>query len=415
MIEIRWDARLAPGVLEFWQSKALDAFDCLEKAKEEHKGSLGWLDPLKWASPETLSHICGIASAIRDRDEVFALIGVGGSNNGARAAIQALGQAKPKVVYAGCCLSPLEMNRALGECVGKSFSVNAIAKSFETLEPGLGFRAFRQLLERQFDLDPKRLILTGSRGTRLEEIANELKCEFLEFPEDVGGRFSVLTNVGLLPMAAAGVDICAMVQGAIDIRGKLETARSGNPAILYAGLRNALCASGCHVELFAFFEPALSAFGGWLAQLFGESEGKEGKGLLPIYAAYSEGLHSLGQFVQQGSPILFETFLDFDESPSSFMIQPDRVADGFSYIDGLELSKVNRAAFEATYAAHSERIPCARIKAEKMDAYNFGQLLYFFEFSCFLSALALGVNPFDQPGVEAYKKRMFEYIRKYVS
>ncbi len=257
------------------------------------------------------------------------------------------------------------------------------------------------------------MIATGTPGSSLWRLCQEEGYDFFDFPETVGGRYSAVTNVGLLPMAAAGIDVRELVKGANDMQMQLRSlGPQENPAYRYACLRRLFDRHGYHMEMLSSFEPELRYFYLWWKQLFAESEGKDGKGVFPVTGEFSEELHSTGQYIQDGPPAIFETFLDFRQKMDSFVIEPDSRRDGLDYLDGLDFYDINKAAQQATIRAHSEKLPVMTISAEAPDAYNFGQLFYFFEFACALSCGMLGVNPFDQPGVEAYKQRMFKLLGK---
>ena len=356
-----------------------------QRGEKEYEGSLGWHDPEKWASEEKLAQFCALGEEIRENAEVLVLLGVGGSNNAARAVIEALGS-RLEVVYAGTSTSPYTIDKAIARCEGRSVYCIVIAKNFETLEPGIAFRSFRAYLRGRYGAAyARRIFAIGTPGSSMEALCDENGIRFLPFATDIGGRFTAVSSVGLLPMAAAGVDIRALVRGAADMRSRLLREDAGeNIALRYAVTRNLLYRGGYRVEMLSSFEPQLRWFYKWWVQLFAESEGKQGRGLYPTASEYSEDLHSVGQYVQ----------------------------DGFEYLGAMDFAEINRVAFEATIAAHSTKVPCLRFDLEELDAYHFGQLFYFFEFSCYLSGRLLGVNPFDQPGVEAYKTLMFEKLGK---
>lgn len=380
-------------------------------------GTLGWHCVEEWAGEERLTDYCALADKVCRDADAMVVIGIGGSNQGARAVIDALARraARPEIIWVGNTISPHSMLNVLEKLKQKkSVYINVIAKNFETLEPGIGFRVLRQYLRQTYGPGwEKRVIATGTQGSHLEQLCIRHGFHFLPFPEDIGGRFTVLSPVGLFPMAVAGVDIRELGHGALDMERALKTDCSeNNPALVYARARNSLYATGRRIEMLAFFEPRLFRFSKWWVQLFGESEGKDGKGLYPVAASYSEDLHSIGQFVQEGTPCLFETFLNIRRQDVSLPLCPDYLEDGFDYLDGVDMDAVNRAAFQATLEAHSSVFPCVELTVDQLDEYAFGQMFYFFQFACYLSGLLLGVNPFDQPGVEDYKKRMFQKLGK---
>ena len=375
----------------------------------EYREHLGWFD-LAWTSPEQLARLEELAATLAKTSDTLVVIGVGGSNQAARAVYEALGEKQGmRLLWAGNSLSAHEINRVLAELEGREFCINVIAKNFETVEPGIAFRVLRKALRERYGEDcGKRIVCTGTEGSRLEALAKEQGWHFLPFPADIGGRFSALSPVGLFPLAAAGFDLTALAKGASDMRARLlEAEASENPALCYAVTRKLLYDKGYRMEMLSFFEPRLMRFAKWWTQLFGESEGKEEKGLYPVCGNFSEDLHSVGQFLQDGSRGIFETFLDVEDSGASCVLTPDGIEDGFAYLDGTDFERVNRAAFEATYAAHAQVLPCLKFSLPCLNEEAFGSLFYFFFATCTLSALLLSVNPFDQPGVEAYKERMF--------
>lgn len=386
-----------------------------EKGHEEYRESLGWLDPQEWAGGTWLARYEELAEEVRKDADVLVVVGIGGSNQAARAVTEAIGEkGQVKLCWAGNSISAYEANQVLDSLQGKSVYVNVIAKNFETLEPGIGFRAMRDFLRKEYGADyDKRIICTGTEGSYFEELSKEHGYAFLPFPKNVGGRFTALTPIGLFPMAVAGFNIRAMAAGAKQMRERLFAEPAGeNMALKYAAIRKNLYDGGFRMEMLSFFEPRLFRFAKWWMQLFGESEGKQDKGLYPLFGNFSEDLHSVGQFLQEGTPVLFETFLNVQDSGASYLLQSDGVDDRFSYLDGKDFDEINRAAFEATLKAHSKRYPCMVLDIPALDEESFGQLFYFFEFACYLSAKLLGVNPFDQPGVEEYKQHMFRILGK---
>lgn len=259
----------------------------------------------------------------------------------------------------------------------------------------------------------KRIIATGTVGSSLDQLCTKYGYTFLEFPLNVGGRYTAMTNVGLLPMAVAGIDIRALVEGANDMQKLVHTQEANeNIAYQYACLRNLYYEEGYRVEMLASFEPQFRYFYKWWIQLFAESEGKDNKGIFPVASEFSEELHSVGQFIQDGSQIMFEIFLDVVQKNASLVVESDAKEDYFDYLDGKDFWDINKAAYHATVAAHSQKIPCLTFEVGALDAYHFGQLFYFFQFACYLSCKIMGVNAFDQPGVEAYKKWMFDALGK---
>jgi len=411
--------RVGEDQLLAYISENAGIIDAVRRARPGDSESLGWSDIAACADERLVREIEALADEIRRDCDVFVVIGVGGSNGASRAAIEALKSGlpgkNPQIVYMGNTLSPNYLKNALKQLEGKSVYANVIAKNFATLEPGVSFRLIRDFLEKTYGREQaaRRMIATGSPKSSLELLSARSGYRFLPFQLDVGGRYSALTAVGLLPMAVAGIDIRALIRGASDMEKRLKTEPyTQNPAVRYAAARNLLHQSGYQVELLCHFEPAFYNFGKWWLQLFEESEGKDGKGLFASTCSFSEDLHSMGQYIQDGQPILFETFLSLKDQGDPLPL-PSAQDDGFAYLNGRDFAFLNDAAFRATVAAHSGgRVPCLVLELDKLSAYAFGQLFYFFEYACFLSGSLLGVDPFDQPGVEAYKKHMFKILGK---
>lgn len=383
-------------------------------------GTCGWMRLDRTASEETLLRIEQKAKEIRENAEQFVLIGVGGSNNSARSVIEALAAhghgadaPSPQIIYAGNSTAPSAIRSVLEQIKGKSVYINIIAKNFETLEPGAAFHILRRSLYAH--LGPQahaRIIATGTNGSRLHRLSQEYGWDFFEFPDAVGGRYSAFTNVALLPMAVAGIDLRAYLSGAREMQQYLLSCPIGdNPALLYAAARSLLYAKGYRVEMLTSFEPRMQAFFKWWIQLFGESEGKAGKGLLPVSCSCSEELHSMGQFLQDGTPIAFETFLRTADAEGP-IFETDGVDDGFAYLNGKGFAALNRAAMNAALSAHSRHLPCLELDLDAPDAKLFGALFLFFMLACVFSCRLMGVDPFDQPGVEAYKQAMFRELGK---
>ena len=387
-----------------------EAADGFPSARE----SAAWTDVGASAGDELLRRINKKAQEIRKEADLFILIGVGGSNNAARSVIEALGSKGVEICYAGTSTAPSAVKQVLERMEDKSVFVNIIAKNFETLEPGAAFRVIRRRMYEMYGADAgRRITATGTRHSRLHRLCAEHGWDFFEFPENVGGRYSALTEVGLLPMAVAGINIAKVAAGAAAMREQLLAAPAAeNPALLYAAARTLLYGQGYRAEMLTFFEPQLRWFSKWWIQLFGESEGKQDKGLLPLACECSEELHSMGQFLQQGSPIVFETFLRMEETSAGPMLLPDGVEDGFDYLDPASFADLNRAAQSSTLEAHSLHLPCLQIGCGCCAEETFGALFYFFMLSCVFACRMLGVDPFDQPGVEAYKKSMFQALGK---
>ena len=402
-----------PKILEEMTGKAVKAWQDLQDPQQEADVK-GWMQPM--AQDGAYYDMMAKADEIRKSADAFVLVGVGGSNQAARAVIKALQRpGTPEIIYAGNTLSAPALQKVLRQLNDKrSIYINVIAKNFETLEPGSHFRVLRKYLERRYTKEgaAQRIILTGTYGSRLEEIAKENGYTFLEFPVPVGGRYSVLTPVGLFPMAVAGIDIPLLLQGALQMKELLQG--DDHPAIQYAALRQTLYRQKFDIEVLASFEPQLEYYAKWWVQLFGESEGKEKQGVFPTAVNYSEDLHSLGQYMQDGRRNLMETFLSVGEPDGSVVVEPDPgFGDRFDYLDNMDFLEINRAAEAATIRAHFEGgVPCFRLLLPRLDEFSFGQIFYFFMIACAISGKTAGINPFDQEGVEAYKRSMFRMLGK---
>lgn len=383
---------------------------------ECYSSSLGWHRVSEWAGDEWLDKYEILAEKVRGEADALVVIGIGGSNQAARAVYEALGgKSGTEIIWAGNTISASSIVSVLKSLeTKKNVYIDVIAKNFETLEPGIAFRALRDFLRSRYGSDySSHVIVTFTENTKSWKMAREEGYTLLPFPEDIGGRYTALSPVGLFPLAVAGIDIRAIAEGALETEKALKSdLTSSNPALRYASLRTEMAECGKTVELLTYFEPGFYRFAKWWKQLFGESEGKDDRGLLPMEASYSEDLHSLGQFIQDGTPMLFETFLSVEKQDASYVLKNDGVDDGFSYLDGKDFWGINKAAYEATLAAHSRRFPCLIVSVDSMDEKMFGSLFYFFEFATYLSCLITGVNPFDQNGVEAYKKDMFRLLGK---
>ncbi len=408
------------------QPQVTAAHELLHSGKGLGNDFLGWVDlPVNYDKDE-FARIEAAAARIRKDTDVFVVIGIGGSYLGARAVIEFLKSPNynllvkdaPQVVFAGNSISADAMNDVLALCEGKRVSVNVISKSGTTTEPAIAFRVFRDYLEKTVGKEEarRRIYVTTdrARGT-LKELSDREGYETFVVPDDVGGRFSVLTAVGLLPVAVAGCDIATLMAGAAAAREAYgDPDIEVNDCYRYAAARHAMLRRGRAVELMVSYEPRYALMSEWWKQLYGESEGKDGKGLFPASVIFSTDLHSLGQFVQDGSNILFETVMQFDAPPSDLTIREEKEnGDGLNFLAGKTMSEINRKAFEGTVLAHADGdTPSLVLQLPKMDEYNLGYLIYFFEKACAVSGYMLGVNPFDQPGVEAYKRNMFALLGK---
>ena len=387
---------------------------------------LGWVNLPTDYDKEEFARIKKAAEKIRKDTDVLIVIGIGGSYLGARAAIEflkgpyynSLRDGAPEIYFAGNSISGSYLSDIIKLCEGKRVSVNIISKSGTTTEPAVAFRVFRKYLEEQYGEAEaaKRIYCTTdkARGT-LKALADEKGYECFVVPDDVGGRFSVLTAVGLLPIAAAGADIDKLMAGAANASVKFNNEDMyKNDCYTYAAIRNAFYRKGKSVELLVSYEPRFAMMAEWFKPLFGESEGKDNKGLFPSSVIFSTDLHSMGQYVQDGSRIMFETVVTFNETDKDVVIEEEsNNGDGLNFLAGKTMSFVNEKAFEGTVLAHTDGgVPNLVINVDKPDEENLGELIYFFEKACAISGYMLGVNPFDQPGVESYKKNMFALLGK---
>lgn len=381
--------------------------------REDKEQVLGWRT--RESSVMQLEEIKAKAEEIRERADVFVIVGVGGSNQAARGVIEALPQRRgPEIVYLGNTLSPYTIERTLEKLEGKSVYMDVIAKNFETLEPGSHFRILRQWMGSRYSREEmaRRIIVTGTKGSRLEEIGLENGYLLLEFPVPVGGRYSAFTPVGLLPLAAAGLDVDRYLEGMeAALKDCLDNGED-SPAVRYAAVRQLLYRRGYDIEMIVSFEPRYAFFTKWWVQLFGESEGKEKRGIFPAAAVYSEDLHSIGQYMQEGRRNLIETFVSVKDPGASVTVEPcPEYRDGFDYLDGMDFAHINRAAERATWEAHGGGgVPCIRFEADEVSEKTFGELYYYFMAACAVSGELMGVNPFDQEGVEEYKRSMFAVL-----
>jgi len=385
---------------------------------------LGWRDLPEQYDREEYERIKAAAERIRRDCDVLVVVGIGGSYLGARAVISALtpafplpGEKSPEIIFAGHQISSNYLGDLLEYIKDKRVCLNVISKSGTTTEPAIAFRLLKEALEEKLGRQEaaRRIYATTdkSRGA-LKKLAEQEGYESFVVPDDVGGRYSVLTAVGLLPIAAAGIDIDALMEGARAMRRQLLDNPGQNIACEYAALRNGLLRQGKTVEILANYEPGLHYLGEWWKQLYGESEGKDGKGIFPAAVDLTTDLHSMGQYIQDGSRILMESVIGVEQSARPLLIreQPGD-SDGLNYLAGRDMDFVNESALQGTRLAHLDGgVPVSLIRLPRLDADHLGQLLYFFEYACGVSGYMLGVNPFDQPGVESYKKNMFALLGK---
>ena len=385
---------------------------------------LGWMYLPRDYDKEEFGRIQDAARKIRSDSDVLVVAGIGGSYLGARAVVEAVKgvyhnelEEGLKVYFCGNSISPTALNDIIALCKGKRFSINVISKSGTTTETSLAFRVLRKLLEDQVGVEEanKRIYATTdrARGT-LKQLADSQGWPTFVVPDDVGGRYSVLSAVGLLPIAAAGIDIGELMQGAADAMERFSVLSPDNDAYKYAAARNILSRKGKQIEILECYEPNFALMNEWYKQLFGESEGKDNKGLFPASCIFSTDLHSMGQFIQEGTRNMFETIVNVKNPAKDLFIEElEGNFDGLNFLAGQNMSVVNRKAMEGTILAHTDGgVPQMLIDVDDLSAYNVGYLIYFFWRACACSGYLLGVNPFNQPGVESYKKNMFALLGK---
>ena len=389
---------------------------------------LGWIDLPVDYDIEEFARIKKAAAKIQSDSEVLVVIGIGGSYLGARAAIEFLRHGfynevsekvrkTPEIYYAGNNISSRYLQGLLEVIGDRDFSINVISKSGTTTEPAIAFRVLKKKLEEKYGTKAGERIYatTDKEKGALKKLAENEQYACFDVPDDIGGRFSVLTAVGLLPIAVSGASVDRLMEGAQNARKiALENEFQHNPALQYAAIRNILLRKGKQVEVLANYEPSHHYIGEWWKQLYGESEGKEQKGIMPAALDLTTDLHSMGQYIQDGARMLFETVLAVEESATDFYIEEaDSDLDGLNYLAGKTMDFVNKNAMNGTILAHNDgQVPVLQIQLNKQDEFTLGELLYFFEFACGISGYILGVNPFNQPGVESYKKNMFALLGK---
>ena len=407
------------------EKKAEEAKHVLTEGIGEGSEFTGWVDlPVNYDKDE-FERIKKAAAKIRSDSDALIVIGIGGSYLGARAAIEFLTDSfynvtnrQLKIFFAGNSISTKYLNDLINVVKDKDFSVNVISKSGTTTEPALAFRVFRRLLTEKYGEKEAagRIYATTDRAKgALKELSERTGYETFVVPDDIGGRYSVLTAVGLLPIAAAGCDIDRMMEGAADMRRLCLSADfSNNPALKYAAVRNLLYENGKKIELNSNYEPSMHYIGEWWKQLFGESEGKKHKGIFPAAADFTTDLHSMGQYIQDGERLIMETVTEIREQGKGIGIfEEAEDTDRLNYLAGKDMAFVNEMALKGTMLAHEEGgVPCMKISLKDQSEYSLGELFYFYEFACGISGYMLGINPFDQPGVESYKKNMFALLGK---
>ena len=420
---------LSQEEIGYMKKLTLDAKETLVSRNGAGNDFLGWVDlPVEY-DKEEFNRIKEAAKKIQSDSEVLLVIGIGGSYLGARAAIEFLGHSfynvldkarrkTPERYFCGKSISSTYLKHLIDVVGDRDFSINMISKSGTTTEPAIAFRVFKEILEKKYGREgaAKRIYATTDKARgNLKQLADEEGYATFVVPDDVGGRFSVLTAVGLLPIAVSGADIDKLMEGAASGRKRaLENEFEKNDALQYAALRNILLRKGKSVEVLANYEPALHYVSEWWKQLYGESEGKDKKGLFPASVDLTTDLHSMGQFIQDGARILFETVLNVETSREEIIIGEEPVdLDGLNYLAGKTVDFVNKSAMNGTILAHTDgQVPNLMVNIPQVNEFYLGELFYFFEFACGVSGYLLGVNPFNQPGVESYKKNMFALLGK---
>ena len=420
---------LRENEVEYMQEMVTAAHEKLHNKTGAGNDFLGWIDlPVNYDKDE-FERIKNAAERIKNNSEVLVVIGIGGSYLGARAAIEMLShnfqnvldsskRKTPQIFFVGNNISSTYMADLLEAVEGKDISVNVISKSGTTTEPAIAFRIFKSYLEKKYGKEEakNRIFATTDKAKgALKSLADAEGYETFVVPDDVGGRFSVLTAVGLLPIAVAGINIDEMMSGAADAREEFSNpSLEENACYRYAAARNALYNKGKGIEILVNYEPCLHYFNEWWKQLYGESEGKDNKGLFPAAVDFSTDLHSMGQYIQEGRRNLIETVLNVEKAKKTILIEETAEdGDGLNFLAGKDMDFVNKKAFQGTLLAHNDGgVPNMVLNIPELSAYYFGQLVYFFEKACGISGYLLGVNPFDQPGVEAYKKNMFALLGK---
>lgn len=410
--------------MEAMKVQISEAHNTIENRSGLGNDFLGWVDLPENYDKDEFERIKAAAERIKEKADILIVIGIGGSYLGARAAIELLKSPfynnlkkdTPDIYFVGNNINPTYLQEILSICEGKDICVNVISKSGTTTEPALAFRIFKKLVEDKYGKEEAKnriFATTDAKKGTLKELSDKEGYETFVIADDVGGRFSVLTAVGLLPIAVAGCDIDKIMSGAKKGMDKYSK-NDDNDCYKYVAIRNILNRKGKSVEMLVSYEPAFTMMAEWWKQLFGESEGKDNKGIFPSSATFSTDLHSLGQFIQDGSRIMFETVVDIKKPKQDLFLEEDSEnLDGLNFLTNQNMSDVNRKAFEGTILAHTDGgVPNVVIEVDALDEENFGEMVYFFEKACAVSGYILGVNPFNQPGVESYKKNMFALLGK---
>lgn len=417
---------VTPADIEAIAPEVKKAAQVLESKTGEGNDFLGWLTLPTDYDKEEFARIKKAAAKIKSDSEVLIVIGIGGSYLGARAAIEfikspnynAMKKDTPDIYFSGNSISSTALKELVDICEGRDFSINVISKSGTTTEPAVAFRVFREILEKKYGKEGaagRIYVTTDKEKGTLKSLSDREGYETFVVPDDVGGRYSVLTAVGLLPIAVSGADIDALMSGAKAAQDALTSDDlNKNDCYKYAAIRNILYRKGKSAEMLVSYEPSFTMMNEWFKQLFGESEGKDGKGLFPVSAVFSTDLHSLGQYIQEGERLLFETVVSFEKPKYEITLgtDPENV-DGLNFLAGKTMDYVNKKAFQGTILAHNDGgVPNLVLSVPEMNEYELGYLIYFFEKACAVSGYVLGVNPFNQPGVESYKKNMFALLGK---
>ena len=422
MLNLRLNKLINEEILKGYEKEVARIDQMIKDKSGQGNDYLGWADwPVNY-DKEELARIKKDAQYVRDHFDILVVCGIGGSYLGARCALEALNGLKSddklEIIFMGQTFSPNYVAQVMNYLEGKNFAINVISKSGTTTETSISFRLLKELLEKQVGKEKARKAIyatTDKEKGALKTLCNNEGYATYVLPGDIGGRYSVFTAVGTFPLACAGIDVEAMIKGAQEARKDAEEKPlKDNKCYQYAVMRDYMYRHNKPVEMYVTYDPQMSQISEWLKQLFGESEGKEHKGLYPGSATFSTDLHSLGQFIQDGTPLLFETIINVKEPKLDVKIpHDDDDFDGLNYLEGKDLAFVNQKAFEGTLQAHEDGgVPCNVIYLDKLDAHSLGYLFYFFMRACAMSAYMLDINPFNQPGVEVYKKNMFHLLGK---
>ena len=422
MLKLRLNSLMNDKIIQDYEPKVKQINEMINNKTGQGNDYLGWADwPVNY-DKEELARIKKDAQYVREHFDILVVCGIGGSYLGARSALEALNGLKSddklEIIFMGQTFSPNYVAQVMNYLKGKNFAINVISKSGTTTETSISFRLLKELLEKQIGKEKAKKAIyatTDKEKGALKTLCNNEGYATYVLPSDIGGRYSVFTAVGTFPLACAGIDVEKMIEGAQKAREEaMNSPLKDNQCYKYAVMRDYMYRHNKPIEMYVTYEPQMSQISEWLKQLFGESEGKEHKGLYPGSATFSTDLHSLGQYIQDGTPLLFETIINIQEPKQDVTIPHDNDdLDGLNYLEGKNLAFVNQKAFEGTLKAHEDGgVPCNVIYLDKLDEYNLGYLFYFFMRACAMSAYMLDINPFNQPGVEVYKKNMFHLLGK---